>query len=1251
MKVSSLTLSIHRFITTRWKQSEDGLCVLLPKLSSLGCFTRSSASCGLLPCPTAWQLQMKSNFLEQLENDDIVPMCCAYLDLMVVLSLEQPLVTDIKDCLGRHAKRSLSSAAHGTNSDYVLFGVGRALHSYIKTFHGDEDLDLSLWPLLCSAAPNYRALPLFLESLYEYIRKTSGQLELSATTVEALEEALVSNLTTPSHDLRLLSLRILGMIHRQRYQQDSEAIVVALRIEETPLSLETARSASMYIRKLASLYESTEYDPLLHKIVPYYCFGIFTMQLSQLWVDAKNALKVVCENQVGEGIVTELAFSLLASPTVEASRSPCPARKASQKMAITEFQCSNLASLESLAEEGRQDIAKARDVLRDRFYEAHRVLPLTTSAVRTQVLDVLNTVPYIAEKRSRYLVPVLLSWTASKDEEAVSSSTEDSIEPDTITEERSAVNWTTREKKAMLGLFEQFKNPAVIYKSAEVYKTLLNLVVNGDTDMQKCALKVIFTWKSSAFRPYQEILLNVLDEARFRDEISKLTQTDDTVSIVQSEHREIVMPVLLRLLYGKMVAKQGSASGRRGQESKRKAVLAALAQFEQKEIGLFVGITLGPLESLSLIRGDEILDKSLEQELLGIRKQVGLIKMLENMIEILGNRLEPFVGMLLNAVLYCLIRASHHIQEASEAQVEEMDSETQLSMLKTIRQTGFKCLNLLFKSFPAFGWQIYIPPIVEKLITPRIERLPIETAQAVSVLLQVFSTWSTMQETVLFFAADDGKMLRKIADCLEVPSAKDEVKLFVLENILRNIIRLATRQVEMDKDSAAAKLSEEIQSKILRPRIDYFLARIGALVRGSPSKEVLGSGVLVVSELAEFVTGSSQARNLVEVAAFLLDQPAHRVNPKTKSDLLRILQHFLPQYNLSEDEDLGARIFRTVSSLFGYFKDRKSRETLCRVLSVLAHDDANLAGIAELCTELNAFSTQSLSEPDFDRRLRAFALINESQYSSFTLQQWRPILFNMIYYIRDEDELAIRTNASLTLRRFIQSVPMDPLTPLPAATDLIKIHLLPSLRKGAHESSELVRAEYLAVMACLIKQNPDWPEVNDMRVLLVDDDDEASFFNNVLHIQQHRRLRALRRLAMEARQGRLGSTNISQFFIPLIEHFIFDKTDDESAHNLAAETVQTIGALVEWLEWPQFRATFRRYSGYIESKPEMEKTMVKLLGALIDALSRASHTKQGRFLLSKMPESSVATTSSVDPDAIVNAQPLEHTLAANQGFA
>ena len=60
--------------------------------------------------------------------------------------------------------------------------------------------------------------------------------------------------------------------------------------------------------------------------------------------------------------------------------------------------------------------------------------------------------------------------------------------------------------------------------------------------------------------------------------------------------------------------------------------------------------------------------------------------------------------------------------------------------------------------------------------------------------------------------------------------------------------------------------------------------------------------------------------------------------------------------------------------------------------------------------------------------------------------------------------------------------------------------------------------EVLGVIVYLVEHCKQIASLQEMRHLLENGDEEANFFNNILHIQVHRRPRALRRLADHCEQ-------------------------------------------------------------------------------------------------------------------------------------
>ena len=402
------------------------------------------------------------------------------------------------------------------------------------------------------------------------------------------------------------------------------------------------------------------------------------------------------------------------------------------------------------------------------------------------------------------------------------------------------------------------------------------------------------------------------------------------------------------------------------------------------------------------------------------------------------------------------------------------------------------------------------------------------------------------------------------------------------------------------------------------------------LLDGKPSRKVLDHVVEVLSSLANSVESSKNACILLRSLTLILKEPGGRMSPWTRGNLLKSIHQLLSLHVSKIDMELLALIRESVTPLFNYFKDVANRTLLVDVIRILSSNVDRLRTIAQVCSDLNAYSSRKLDEIDFDLRLQAYGIVKELDLSSITSQQYQPILYNLLYFMRADDDFAIRSNAVSSLRHFIKTYG---LTGNPDLNRLVNTVLLPALKKGIKEHSEMVRSDHVALFGLLVQHHQDSTQLADMQGLLVGNDDEASFFNNILHIQSQRRQRAMRRLADEAENGALKSTNICTFFLPLLEKFIFDSDIDNSANNLKGQAIITTGTLLRWIEWNQFKAIFRRYKGYLNTRMEAEKDVSKLLSVASDALvfsaegvtatSMASHingdSKLGQPLCHSLP--------------------------------
>ncbi|OKL61545.1 hypothetical protein UA08_03451 [Talaromyces atroroseus] len=1197
----------QRFLVSFWKTKEEDLCLSLIQLEDAGCVTSISSRPGYINCPTDW----RTHILKRLKNPgtslDETAMLNAYARLRTAVSFshDASIIPQLVQPLHDLLVVSLNDSTLDDQPPNIFF-CGQGFQTYVDLADQCNCLDRSLWQLILKTGARFTRRLTFLEATFNYLTRLPGLITESKEDLDLLATALIENLTSPSHYLRLISLKLLSELVRVTTGDPQNAISTAIEIEESELSLQTARFLSMQVRKLGILYPQVISHSWLSRMVPKFCFGLFSKQLAQLWTDSAETLKVISQHTAGEAVVTELCMLWLQHNGELNSDLPLDE---DSKRSWSEFRCPNALKIEGIIEARFQAVKEPKEVLIESFNSSHEASALLPSSARARSLLVLHTIPEVAEKRSRQIVPLFLRW-ASIEGDSGKSQNIDPKSSKTLAAEEDAPIWAYKDRMALLGLFEKFINPRSLFKSSEVYDALLLLTAHGDSTVQKSALKGLFTWKSPNVRPYEENLLNILDESRFREELSVFVHLDENDSKVEKGHKPELLPILLRLLYGRMISRAASSSGSGGQSGRRKAILRVLSQMSGPDFKLFVQIAFGVLYDLNMSKEGRIDNKYFDLELVSERRQVGFLKMIETMLETLQSRMHAYAIKSMDAVFYCLVRASRLL--ALDAQ-STPNLESKASMLREIRSVGIRCLCMIFSIAPDIDWTPYVSLVFDEVINPRLENFAIENAQGVSAFHRLFHEWAVSSKSIFYLTRFSSNLLPAVIDTMTVPSARDDVKVYIMEQIIQPIVNHSTGRMTEETEEMSDIPPETIRVEILAPYVDHILSQLSKLLQSSPARPVLVSAVETLSLIAPCVETSNEISSLVRICTYLLRQPHDKISPKTKSGLLRTLQHFVPLSSIDKDPSFAEEVFSTVSSLFDYFKDDQNRNVLSSVLHEFAKYDPELEEVSLLCADLNAIDTQKLDNVDYDRRLQAFAKINEQLWISLSPKQWRPLLFNMLYHVKDEQEISIRSSASFGLKRFIERAAHGESNT--CSFSLLRDDvLLPALQSGVRQRSELVRSEFVSAFGHLVRLNPTLPSIQDLHILLVAGDEEASFFNNILHIQQHRRMRALRRLATEASSGKIGSSNISSFFFPLIEHFVFHVAEDETAHNLAAEAVATLGGLAEWLEWSQFRAVFRRYRGNMTSRPDVEKNMIRLLGRMTDALSNAfsqRHTKSG----------------------------------------
>lgn len=799
---------------------------------------------------------------------------------------------------------------------------------------------------------------------------------------------------------------------------------------------------------------------------------------------------------------------------------------------------------------------------------------------------------FLVEKRSRAFVPHVLSLTSTP--------------------------LARPRLKAYLTLLSKITGPKSLYKTDALQTLYTSLLSSADRSTQLLALTCTLAYKSPALLRHESTLRTLLDEMKWREELTSLD-----ISALEPSGRKEVVNVIVRLLYGLM----GDKKGRNRGADRKSAVLGVLSGCDMEELGILIRLMLEPFPANSSMLSDFAFQGTGNSS---PGQQGGFLTLLGGALRHLGAHLVPYWPVLLSTTLEIL--NSVQVQIDSEVDTEdtssdknepepEVEAEVDDDVLsdkqshksaRPLRQLGLKRFADFFRSPAPFDFTPYMKPAFVSFISPRLPSLDRENTQAPSALLELFVAWTNSVDTVRYLVQFDSALLPKLYQCM----VGVNVKTSVVSRVLDVVERLLAISAD-DPDVAVT---------VIQPHVTVLLECLSILVERNSRAQIKADQLAqrqigILSSLANYITDQAQAARLLALLLPLLRKPAKVVPEKVKADLLQVVRNLLPLIPecTNPASDVYKRTHDQLSELFKALRGRAARLQLAATYQQLVSVDLVSVKLGEIIVSLNSFSAKRMDEPDFDRRLKAFNELNEELHQTLLTRQWLPILYNMLFFIQDPDELSIRDNAALSLRRFVDALASESKNQTSGMSAFDRLRhrdhisddtpecplqlmfsrtVYPALRTAIRAKTEMVRGEILGVIAYAVVQCPDIKSLQEMQPLLADGDEEANFFNNIHHIQVHRRTRALRRLAEYCGEGRLRNSTLAELFVPLIGHFIMAAGSVD--HTLVNEAITTTGHIAGHLAWTSYNGLVQQYLKQAREKNGSEKVFVRALVAVLD---------------------------------------------------
>ncbi|KAJ3332477.1 U3 snoRNP protein, partial [Blyttiomyces sp. JEL0837] len=1012
----------------------------------------------------------------------------------------------------------------------------------------------------------------------------------------------------------------------------SEVLKVCVSIEEVPDTPMTHREKTLLVKRLDNFLMTKTVGSEPEKATIRFCISLLASRFSPLHTDATG----VITNYANDNI--ETFWPLYQEYFIRANRNDDSEQADVERPFYFRYSstCTKILALTKtckLAYELFSMVSKKCSIsfIKNGLTTEER---LPDEQFFLNILRILKPVPGIVEQKSRDIVPYFLALF--DEQEAQVEAEPESAETSTIEKSSSKFRNCVLE---YLGVFEQVRSPRSLFKHVELYARFLNLLSSADSKLQQLAFGCILTWKEPGITAFSEHLRGLTDDEKFRDFLSTF-DVDAVQRTVKPEHRPKLMDVVVRILYGKLVNRRGKGSSRVGLKPRRNAIFSFLVGLEEKEREMIADLMLQPFKSL--FEDDE--ESGSEQftftpdnlrltESFADKHQLGLLSVLEDMTKQFRNYITPFLPRLLKLMLYIIANANASIEKAvDDMDIDDANNVVVVKRKRELRQQAIKRLTQLFEVGLDFDFSYYVPAIYECIIAPRLEKLDTENTQAPSAILELLASWTQLPEYVSFLNFQP-RLLGKVFAILGAKNAQEAATSFVLK-MLESVI-------EIDKEHPDLNVIQTLiaphMTTLLRNMEILFttlLAERGSLRLNGFS---MGNRVInILSYTAQHVDSPENAETLVTILLPSLRKPSRSVPENVKIEVLKILANYLPILpSLKTGTPLQTPHFSTVSHLFSTLEDRNSRTELINVLEVFAKLDPRLKPIVPLFHDLHSISSSRLDEPDFNRRFNAFTIIGQKEYQTYDCDQWLPILHNMVYSMQDKGEYSIRTSALFCMTQFVDVAAEHYATSSKinaVAEDkfynLIQHVVFPAIKKGFKLNSEAIRHEFTNLLGHLAKKFRNSPDFKDLSHLLAEGDEEANFFNNIYHLQVHRRIRALHRLGEQCQAGLISASNINSLFIPLISHVIFEG-ERTSDYNIMNEVIATVASCSGSLPWGKYYELVRKYLKIIPRRPALEKELIRVVVSVLDNF---------HFDMQGTPEEVKPTESAAQPQQTDNAE-------------
>lgn len=595
---------------------------------------------------------------------------------------------------------ALESAAHILEAD--------AFHDFVETLDGSLFVLVRRYP---NDASILNAVDLSLTKIAESTRREEF---FTVQNFDRMNEILSIKLSSPYHRTRLTAAHIYSLfgdvrellVEPERNGIGALELVYLAEIEEA--SVHKYRDRLVHLQALTFHSQAlTNLDKKYFDFPLRYLMGNLWINFSLLWDPICKAVATYAVKECPQFwpvFLEELKTDIL-------TENPSSTSSSNKNL----FECDVIAGLKSrLSHEDKPDHANQKLLLWKCMSEFVDYCETKNRDITGILIDNVENNYFKSNSESAR------SWSIEKKNEVVESAEVESDDEEDD-EETKKIPKKSQPRSvgkpfelklliAQLKVFSKVNNPKTLYREPELSRIYMDLLTSKNVELQKSALDCLLAYKHKYLAPYRENLSSLIDEKNLKNELARF-RIDKESSMLKDEHREGLMPILMRLLYAKMVMRIGTRTGGKGGALvRRKIILRFLAGSHENEMMIFTRMAFKPFEkyiSLDLQAPPADLTKLVQE----ISSQMDLSnvippKRLRSAVNLLSIVIEQFGAKMMENLLPRLLGILVCILAQSEAILQRSDRVLSgyLPTMKSLRTTSIGVVARFFTHFENYPW-------------------------------------------------------------------------------------------------------------------------------------------------------------------------------------------------------------------------------------------------------------------------------------------------------------------------------------------------------------------------------------------------------------------------------------------------------------------------------------------------------------------------------------------------------------------